>query len=265
MFCPKCGVENVEGVQLCKSCSWVLASTSVVEVCQDAKTSGLAITSLVLTILVPFTFLLTTLPAIIFGIVALVKIEKSGGRLKGKGLAIAGIAAPAILLPVCLMLLAIMMPALGKARGVAQRIVCETNLKGISNAMEVYAFDNDGKYPTASKWCDLLVEHAEIRDRSFICPEAGIDGPSHYVINANAERLGKDAPPRMVLVFETDIPGWNLVGGIEMLKTANHQGDGCNVLFVNGHVEFVKIENVSDLRWSEDDFEQEAVTNEYHY
>ena len=118
MFCPKCGVENVEGVQLCKSCSWVLASTSVVEVCQDAKTSGLAITSLVLTILVPFTFLLTTLPAIIFGIVALVKIEKSGGRLKGKGLAIAGIAAPAILLPVCLMLLAIMMPALGKARGV---------------------------------------------------------------------------------------------------------------------------------------------------
>ncbi|MHC4684630.1 MAG: DUF4190 domain-containing protein, partial [Planctomycetota bacterium] len=95
MYCPKCGTENPDDAQLCRSCSWVLTSTSTTAPAPDAKTSGLAITALVLGILSFFTFFITAIPAIIVGIVGLVKIEKSGGKLKGNGLAIAGIAVPA--------------------------------------------------------------------------------------------------------------------------------------------------------------------------
>jgi len=105
MYCPKCGTENPDDAQLCSSCSWVLTSTSTVAPAPDAKTSGLAITSLVLGILSFFTLCLTALPAIILGIVGIFQIEKSAGQLKGKGLAIAGIAVPAASLPLALFLL----------------------------------------------------------------------------------------------------------------------------------------------------------------
>lgn len=182
---------------------------------------------------------------------ALVKIEKSGGRLKGKGLAIAGIAAPVVLIPFIAIMLAILMPALGRTKLIARQLVCATNMKGLGNAMNVYAFDYEDKYPTGSRWCDLLVEHADVSPQSFICRGAADDGPGHYAMNENVERLGADAPPGMVLLFETDEPVWNLVGGSELLSTENHRGKGCNVLFMDGHVEFVKSKDVGGLRWSE--------------
>ncbi|MHC4692003.1 MAG: protein kinase domain-containing protein, partial [Planctomycetota bacterium] len=48
-----------------------------------SKTSRLAIASLILAILSPFTFYITAIPAIIMGIVVLVKIPQSRGQLKG--------------------------------------------------------------------------------------------------------------------------------------------------------------------------------------
>ena len=56
-----------------------------------ARTSGAAITSLVLGILALFTFAITALPAIIFGHVARAGIRKSGGLVTGKGLALTGL------------------------------------------------------------------------------------------------------------------------------------------------------------------------------
>ena len=187
MYCPKCGTENPEGVLLCQSCSWVLTGTSTVALSPDAKTSRLAITALVLMILSFFTFFLTAIPAIIFGIVALVKIEKSGGRLKGKGLAITGIAASATLAPVAL-LMGIMMPALAGVRCVAYRVVCGTNLRGLGMATMIYADSYGDTYPTASKWCDLLIEHADVNEDIFRCKGAS-EGPCNYAMNKNIENF----------------------------------------------------------------------------
>ncbi len=33
------------------------------------------------------------------------------------------------------------------------------------------------------------------------------------------------------------------------LTTENHQGTGCNILFVDGHVEFIRSEDISNLKW----------------
>lgn len=248
MYCPKCGSENPDDAQLCRSCSWVLTSTATGIPAPGAKTSGLAITSLVLAILSPFTCLLTGVPAIIIGIVVLVKIEKSAGQLKGKGLAVAGIAVPGVALPVVALLMGILMPALARVRQIAFRMVCAENMSSMGNTMLIYASDYDEKYPTPSKWCDLLIEYADLNHKPFRCKGAP-GGPCNYAMNKNIEKLGISSPPDMVLLFETH-PGWNQVGGPELLTTDNHQGEGCNVLFVDTHVQFVRTEDINDLKWT---------------
>jgi len=247
MKCPKCGTENPDGAQLCRSCSAVLASTATQAPSTGAKTSGLAITSLVLAILSPLTCFITAIPAIILGIVALVKISKSAGQLKGNGFAIAGIALPVVLLPFIALLMGIMMPALARVRQIAFRTVCATNMSGLGKAMLIYAGDYDEKYPTPSKWCDLLVEYCDVSEKTLLCKGAP-EGPCNYAMNKNIEEFGTDAPPDMVLLFETE-PGWNQFGGPEILTTENHGGEGCNIVYVDLHTEWVKTKNLKDLKW----------------
>jgi len=248
MYCPKCGTENPDDAKVCRSCSWVLTGISTTTAAQAAKTSGLAIASLVLAVLSPFTCMMSAIPAIILGIVALVKINKSQGRLKGNGLAIAGLAVPFVVLPIIGILMGILMPALARVRQVAIRQVCAKNMSALGKAMLIYACDYDDMFPTPLKWCDLLIEHAEVTPKTFLCKGAH-EGPCNYAMNRNIEKLGITAPPDMVWLFETT-PGWNQSGGPEILSTENHQGEGCNILFVDGHVVFVKPENINDLKWT---------------
>jgi len=248
MKCPNCGAENPEYANQCQACNFSLIPVGPVAAAVPVKTSGLAIAALILGILAFFTCGLTIIPALICGIIALVKISGSRGGLKGTGMAITGIVLPVVVLPVMALLMAILMPALAQTRRLAQRIICGTNLSGIGKAMIVYANDNDGKYPTPDGWCDLLIEYADVTEKMFICRGAG-EGPCNYAMNANIEELGIEAPPDMVLIFESQ-PGWNLSGGPELLTLENHQQQGCNVLFKDGHVEFVKPEDIPKLRWN---------------
>ncbi|MHC4558122.1 MAG: DUF4190 domain-containing protein [Planctomycetota bacterium] len=249
MYCPKCGTENADNAQVCKSCGLSLTGIAT-QAAGPAKTSGLAIAALVCGILSVFTCLFTAIPAIVLGIVSLVKISNSAGRLKGTGMAIAGIVTPVAALPLMALLLGILMPALARTRQIAFRMVCGTNMSGLSKAMMIYANDYDDQYPTPDKWCDLLIEYCEVTPKSFICKGAP-KGPSNYAINENIAQLGTSTQPDIVLLFETH-PGWNQVGGPDILTTDNHQGDGCNVAFVDGHVQFVKARDIPNLKWEPD-------------
>jgi hypothetical protein len=202
MYCPKCGEENPDDAKLCHSCSSALSGTPAQAPAIAVKTSGLAIAALVLGILSIFTVGLTILPAIICGIIGLVKIEKSGGRVTGRAFAIIGIVSPVLLLP---LLMAILMPALARVRQIAFRQVCGTNLSGIGRAMLLYSNDYDDELPRSggrdSGWATqipnwqaanrfqaygsnadgtggtgsitscfyLLVKYAEVTPKSFIC------------------------------------------------------------------------------------------------
>ena len=90
MYCSKCGLENPEDAKICLSCGQSLPS-SLKETA--VETSALAGCSFALAILslCPCIALLA-LPALIFGIVSLVKISRSQSKLKGTGFAVAGIA-----------------------------------------------------------------------------------------------------------------------------------------------------------------------------
>jgi prepilin-type processing-associated H-X9-DG protein len=53
------------------------------------------------------------------------------------------------------------------------------------------------------------------------------------------------------MLFESK-PGWNQVGGPELLWTDNHGGKGCNILFGDEHVECVECKQLAKLKWKPD-------------
>lgn len=116
------------------------------------KTSGLAIASLVLGcfFIIPLLGLLTSLLAIIFGIVALVVISNSRDTLKGNGFAISGLIlgiVGIIIIPIVGLLAAIAIPNFLRAKVKAQDAVAESRVKTISSAIAAYVAENEGKYP----------------------------------------------------------------------------------------------------------------------
>jgi prepilin-type processing-associated H-X9-DG protein len=76
-------------------------------------------------------------------------------------------------------------------------------------------------------------------------------GPCNYAINEKIVQLKRNTPHFTVLLYETN-PGWNQSGGPEILTTDNHKGKGCNILFVDMHIQFVRTEYLKDLKWEPD-------------
>jgi len=131
----------------------------------QARTSGLAIASLICGTL---GFLcLPGLAGVVLGIIALLKINKSQGRLRGQGLAIGGICLSAFMLLAAVPIgAAVMLPALAKAKGRAQQfnrpgasarsshargeagaVYCVNNLKQMCLAARMYSSDHQNTFP----------------------------------------------------------------------------------------------------------------------
>jgi prepilin-type processing-associated H-X9-DG protein len=253
MFCQKCGAQNPDDANTCNSCGSVLIDTSESSPAKP-KTSGLAVAALVLGILSPLTCLITSLPAVICGIISLIKISAAKGRLKGIGLAITGIALPIIVLPLFGMAIFLLMPSFSKVKHIAQRQVCSVNMKSLSIAIMVYANDYDGRFPTADKWCDLLIEHADVSEMSLRCPVSPESGFS-FAFNKNLDGLTTESVGMdVVMIFESE-PGINMTGGSQLVKTNRHPASdkasfgGCNIGFADGRVEFVNADRISKLKW----------------
>ena len=200
MNCPKCGTQNPDDARVCTSCSTELIPPPTLNRQISAKTSGLAVAALILGILSLFSCGITAIPAIIFGIIGYVYIEKSGGRLTGRGFAVTGIGISVI----AFFLLGFIVPSLMRVGSRPFPMVCGANLSGLGRAMLIYANDYDNKFPraggTTTKWGTtlnwqaenhfdafdlkpdgtggsatissslyLLVKYAEVTPKSFIC------------------------------------------------------------------------------------------------
>ena len=203
----------------------------------EAKTSGMAITSLVMGILGVCG--ITAVIGLILGIVALGKINRSGGRLSGNGLAIAGICVSAFMLLFSIPITAAMLlPALARAKSKAQTIGCMNNVKQLSLGLMMYANANGDKFPPADRWCDAILKDVG-SEKVFICPGASPDSRCHYAFN---QKLGGfsiakiRSPGRTVMIFESD-GGWNASGGRELMTQRPRHARACVVGFADGHVE----------------------------
>jgi hypothetical protein len=174
MYCPKCGAPNADDVHVCVSCGQALPGPTAASPVQ-VKTSGLAIAAFVLGLLGLFTCGLTLIPAVVLGIIALVAISRSGGRLTGRAFAIIGMVVP---LPP-LILAGLLMPALQQAKTQAREMVCRANLRQYGIAAAIYLDENDDKYP--DPWTSLVKTEQPVMGYQRYCrwhdPRYPADGP----------------------------------------------------------------------------------------
>jgi hypothetical protein len=152
--------------------------------------------------------------AAVLGLVSVIRIERSGGKITGRAFAIGAVligVVGSLVLPVWV---GVTMP-----RSTAFRMVCGTNLSGIGKAMLIYSNDYDDEFPRAggnhSTWAQripdwtapnrsqaygvspngqggvgsisscfyLLVKYAEVTPKSFLCssePKAKPFVPAKY-------------------------------------------------------------------------------------
>jgi hypothetical protein len=156
MICPQCGTSLPDDATLCSLCGRMLAEPAPVytpptttapsiltaPTSDIPPTSGKAIASLVFGLL-PLS-LLSSIPAVVLGHLALSEIRKSGGRLQGRGMAIAGLVLGYLgfaVIPIIGLLVAVSIPNLRHAREAANEATAIAGLRTINTAEFAYRSD----------------------------------------------------------------------------------------------------------------------------
>jgi predicted Zn finger-like uncharacterized protein len=186
------------------------------EYARPPATSGMAIASLVCGLLFCVIPVISSLLAIIFGIIGISKTKDP--RVGGKGMSIAGLILGCVgLLMFVPLELAIMVPAFSRASETANRVRCASNMRMISVALQQYAIGNGNVYPPDFK---PLLNQGSLTAMMLECPTVGpsSSGASPYVLAA-IHPMSASA----VILYE---------------PVADHK-DGANMLFGNGTVQFI--------------------------
>lgn len=213
------------------------------------KTSGMAVTSLVLGILGFFTCGLTALFGLIFGIISLIKIKDNKDTLKGGGLALAGIIVSAVFLLMIPIFAAMLLPALSAAKERAQTINCVSNEKQLALAVRIYEGDHTNQLPPSATWCDAIKTDVG-SERPFKCPAADPASQCDYAFNAALGGMDESkVDPSTVMIFESN-GGWNANGGPELMVFRHERDRKSVVAFADGSVQEIRQSQLSTLRWN---------------
>ncbi len=193
------------------------------------RTNGLAIASLVVSIIgliIPLGGVL----GIIFGVVGLKKVREQGAG--GRGLAMAGVIVGCFTTLTTIVGIAIMVPALNRARINAREIKCMANMRTVGQAVMMYAADNKGYYPPD---INLLISGKYLPSSVLLCPTVHPPGTvpaaptTDFVYAVTGQSVRASRPPggasRFVLLYE---------------PLSNHSDGEINALFGDGHVERIK-------------------------
>jgi hypothetical protein len=181
------------------------------------------------------------------GLVALVRINRSGGRLRGRGLAIAGLVVSALTVPISAGLL---LPALAKAKSQAQTTASVNHLKQLGLAARMYSTDHADTFPPAERWTETLRPFLGPGADQVLRRPANAGAACGYGYNqAVAGKKESEVDPDTVLFFELEVPECDAVGGEELLRHPRSEGDPVVVGYADGSVMQLRMERLSELRW----------------
>jgi prepilin-type processing-associated H-X9-DG protein len=132
------------------------------------------------------------------------------------------------------LMVSILLPSLNRARETANRVKCGSNMRQIGMGILLYANENKGHYPAN---LGVLVKTEELVPQVFVCPSGNTKFPGGNMavddqvkwVNENTDYVYIGA-------------GMNATAGAETIvlheKPDAHGGQGMNMLFGDGHVEF---------------------------
>jgi hypothetical protein len=155
--------------------------------------------------------------ALVFSIISLNRIGKSGGRITGRGQAIAGIITGTVSL-----LLAMILPAVESAREKDHIVQCMNNMMQIRMAISLYADAHDGNIP---RQFDDLRPYATNLDKLLICPSAKDRSHPSYQITLGGGKWER---------WNTDPNG---IDAIVVTESTNDHRIGYHVLYDDGHAQ----------------------------
>jgi prepilin-type processing-associated H-X9-DG protein len=144
-------------------------------------------------------------------------------------LATAGIVVGAVTMLLGPCMLSILLPSLNRAREMANRVKCASNMRQIGQDLMLYANANRGQYPPD---LDTLLKNGTLTSAEYVCPSSNdTPAPAGTPLTAGAHLSyvyvpgqNSQAPSNAVLLYE---------------NMTDHRNDGTNVLFGDGHVQFV--------------------------
>lgn len=144
----------------------------------------------------------------------------------------------------------ILVPVLGRARESAKRKSCASNLKQLGLGLNIYATDNSENFPTGSSGqgarssISLIYPTYLGTKKVFSCPSnatstATLSAQSTYDDGSSGDTSwnssygyddSKSAADLGQIAIMSDTPTGS--------SSTNHQGEGINILFVDGHIEW---------------------------
>ena len=206
------------------------------------ESNGFAVASLILGIVSFCMPLIAGIAAIVTGIIGLTKT--SNPRVGGKGLAIAGISLGGLSLLSLPLLIAILLPALNRAREQANRVKCASDMKQIGLAIAQYENDNQLQLPPDLQ---TLESAANLPPAVFLCPSSN-DTPA---LGATPQAIGASlGPGHLSYVYVgAGLTGPTATRDVVILyePLSNHRNEGTNVLFGDLHVEWIKGANAQSI------------------
>lgn len=143
------------------------------------------------------------------------------------------------------LLTSILLPSLNRARETANRVKCAANMRQIGMGILLYSNENRGKYPP-----DLatILRTQGITIDVFICPSGAAAVPPE-IMAANADAQGAWVNDNSAYVYV----GQGLTNAapadrvVLYEKSDNHDEDGMNFLYADGHVEWQTMETAQQL------------------
>ena len=161
---------------------------------------------------------------------------KSSGK---KVLLIVLVCLAAAAIPFCACMVSILLPSLNRAREQANRVKCASNLRQVGMAVMMYANENRGEFPDTM---ERILTTQDVNSTVFCCPSSSDSPAPGANAQAQAANLSKGGHLSYVYVGKGMSMRMNpaTTGDVVIAyePMTNHNNDGSNFLFADGHVEF---------------------------